>query len=370
MTHLEIYNEICKLVWGSTTPPASILPLRLSAGSTPENIANTEFLWRKTGKPYHQAESAVGTAFSSADTINTGAVAGLFWGVWLVQINVSGTISTKSPSSDQVYTSEALAIAALSSVDAGNTAMGYITIQSNTGAAWTAITDDLASGSDCNAINFYSYFGGDIKGSSGVIARARRQIETGHDYWYMETSDTDDIVAATQEYFLNYNSFCDNFKNEMLIAVYDSDSNTYRELEKRSEEEYTAYLKNVDQTEDTEYPLYYYIKPYLTTDTRLSLSLFPIPDETKTGALLVRYYAFSPALSNIAETWDAYEDILSIEAPELLIWSAVKDISRVQRDWNLYGAAKSEVQGFKQALMDRDWYHKGANLGQAPYKDF
>jgi hypothetical protein len=34
--------------------------------------------------------------------------------------------------------------------------MGYVTIQNNASSAWTANTDDLVAGSDCNDINFYS----------------------------------------------------------------------------------------------------------------------------------------------------------------------------------------------------------------------
>lgn len=93
--------------------------------------------------------------FSAADTINTGAALGDFWGVWLVQINAAGTVSTKSPSADQVYASEAAAIAALPSPDSGKVGLGYITVEALTDADWVATTDDLTAASDAQAANFY-----------------------------------------------------------------------------------------------------------------------------------------------------------------------------------------------------------------------
>jgi hypothetical protein len=95
--------------------------------------------------------------FSAADTINTGTAAGSFWGVWLVQINASGTVSTVSPSSDQVYATEAAAINALPVPEGDNVPIGYITVQSNAGVAWTANTDDLTAASDCLLSYFYDF---------------------------------------------------------------------------------------------------------------------------------------------------------------------------------------------------------------------
>jgi len=94
-------------------------------------------------------------SFSSAYTINTGAADGDFWGAFLIQSNSAGTISTKSVSADQVYASEAAAIAALPSADTSNNAIGYITVQANSDTDWVANTDDLTAASDCQDVNFY-----------------------------------------------------------------------------------------------------------------------------------------------------------------------------------------------------------------------
>lgn len=94
--------------------------------------------------------------FSAAYTINTAVGAGDFWGVFLIQIDGTGTVSTKAPAADQVYISEAAAIAALPAADAANVAIGYITVEANNGAAWVANTDDMTPASDCQAANFYN----------------------------------------------------------------------------------------------------------------------------------------------------------------------------------------------------------------------
>lgn len=128
----------------------------LSVGSTPERIASTAFQYHISNLIYSKAAVAVGTAFSAADTINTAAGAGLFWGIWAVQINAAGTISTKSPAADQTYANEAAAIAALPAVDSGNALVGYVTVQSKDTTAWNAQADDLTPASDCQDSNFYS----------------------------------------------------------------------------------------------------------------------------------------------------------------------------------------------------------------------
>jgi hypothetical protein len=93
--------------------------------------------------------------FTSNDTINTGAAAGQYWGVWRVEVDRNGTFYTNSPAADQVYASEAAAIAALPTVTSGRASVGYITVQSKTDVDWVANTDDLTAASDCADVNFY-----------------------------------------------------------------------------------------------------------------------------------------------------------------------------------------------------------------------
>jgi hypothetical protein len=155
-TFLDNLKAFCNDLRTFLTSDAIINATTLSVGSTAENIASTAFQFQIDGVPAAKAAVTAGTAFTAADTINTAAAAGSFWGVWLVQITAAGTISTKSPGADQVYADEATAIAALPATDAANASMGYVTVQSNAGATWTAQTDDLTPASDCLDSNFYN----------------------------------------------------------------------------------------------------------------------------------------------------------------------------------------------------------------------
>ena len=76
----------------------------------------------------------------------------------MIQINSSGTVSTKPGGGldDQVYTSELSAKNALPQADSLNWPVGYVTVECNTGASWTANTDDLTEGSDATSVNYYN----------------------------------------------------------------------------------------------------------------------------------------------------------------------------------------------------------------------
>jgi hypothetical protein len=77
------------------------------------------------------------------------------FGIFQIQIDAAGTISTKVPGATQAYNSAALALAALPAVDAGNVSIGYLAIENNAGD-WTANTDDLVAsgGSDQTSAAF------------------------------------------------------------------------------------------------------------------------------------------------------------------------------------------------------------------------
>lgn len=127
----------------------------LAISAVPEKFKTTTTAIYAIAGVFYAKAATDNLVFAAADTINTGAAAGQFWGVWLVQINAAGAISTKSPAADQVYASEALAIAALPAPDAGNVQIGYITVQTKANIDWVANTDDLTAASDCGAANFY-----------------------------------------------------------------------------------------------------------------------------------------------------------------------------------------------------------------------
>ena len=153
--HMDALKTALNSVIGALTADGIINATALGVGSNPKQIASTAFQYRIDGVPYHK-DAVVGTAFSAADTINTGAAAGFFWGIWAVQIDAAGTVTTKSPAADQVYASEALAIAALPVADAGNVVIGYVTVKTKENVDWVAQTDDLTDASDCTEANFYN----------------------------------------------------------------------------------------------------------------------------------------------------------------------------------------------------------------------
>jgi len=153
--HMDALKTALNSVIGALTADGIINATALGVGSNPKQIASTAFQYRIDGVPYHK-DAVVGTAFSAADTINTGAAAGFFWGIWAVQIDAAGTVTTKSPAADQVYASEALAIAALPVADAGNVVIGYVTVKTKENVDWVAQTHDLTDASDCTEANFYN----------------------------------------------------------------------------------------------------------------------------------------------------------------------------------------------------------------------
>ena len=127
----------------------------LAISATAEKFKTTTTAIYRIGGTHYTKAATDNLAFSAAYTVNTGAAAGQFWGAFLVQINAAGTVSTKAVAADQVYASEAAAIAALPAADASNVRIGYITVQTKDTDAWVANTDDLTAGSDCAAANFY-----------------------------------------------------------------------------------------------------------------------------------------------------------------------------------------------------------------------
>lgn len=130
----------------------------LTISATAEKFkTTTEAIYTIAGLPYTYPATD-DLVFSAANTINTAAGAGTLWGIWLVQINAAGTVSTKPAAADMTYATEAAAIAALPAVDASNVQLGYITVQALEATDWVANTDNLTVGvgaGNCTARSFY-----------------------------------------------------------------------------------------------------------------------------------------------------------------------------------------------------------------------
>jgi len=142
----------------------------IAIDSTPEQFQITAaYRFRIAGLAIIKAV-ATGIAMVAAKTINTAAGAGTFWGVFAVQINAAGTVTVLAPTNDQVHTTEALAIAALPSAASDNVLIGFITLESKTGAAWTSVTDSMSD--DVTTANFTAVGGTSvIKLAAGVLVK-------------------------------------------------------------------------------------------------------------------------------------------------------------------------------------------------------
>ncbi len=124
----------------------------LAVDATAEKFkTTTTLIWRRAGIQFSKAATTA-IVFSAAHVITASK-----YGIILVQISDAGVFSTKAGAATQTtamaYNTSALALAAKPTVDAGNTEVGYMIIQNNTGD-WTANTDDLTAASDITAVTF------------------------------------------------------------------------------------------------------------------------------------------------------------------------------------------------------------------------
>ncbi len=82
------------------------------------------------------------------------------WASALLSVNGAGAGVVTWSASD--YASEALAIAALPALPAGNTPLGYVTVLTNSGNTWTAGTDALQGGTGGNVSADTNYYNGPV----------------------------------------------------------------------------------------------------------------------------------------------------------------------------------------------------------------
>lgn len=144
-----------KMALGLLQSNGVLYPAGLAIHSTPEQFKTTNrFVGRLNGETFGKAATTALT-FTAAHVVTASK-----YGVVLVQITPTGTISTKvpaaTPTTAMAYADSATAIAAVPAADAGNVAVGYILINNNAGD-WTANTDDLTAASDVTSATFTDY---------------------------------------------------------------------------------------------------------------------------------------------------------------------------------------------------------------------
>lgn len=97
-------------------------------------------------------------ATQTFDTGTSATIATTKWGAALLSVNSSGTpVVTWFTNTGAGYTSEALAIAAITAAAATDTVLGYITVQA-AGSTWTAGTDALQSGTGGTPATTTNYY--------------------------------------------------------------------------------------------------------------------------------------------------------------------------------------------------------------------
>lgn len=144
-----------KLATGYLTSSGVLSPAGLAIHSTAEQFKTTNrFVGRLNGETFGKAATTALT-FTAAHVVTA-----LKYGIVLVQVTPTGTVSTKvpaaTPTTAMAYDTAALALAALPTADAGNVAVGYIAIANNAGD-WTANTDDLTAASDVTSATFTDF---------------------------------------------------------------------------------------------------------------------------------------------------------------------------------------------------------------------
>lgn len=208
-----------------------INPCTITIGSSATTIATSKCELSFLGVPSEIAADA-SQAFDAADTINTAGAAGLFFGSWLVQFPTAGTpsIIPAGGLSDQVYTSAAAALAAAkaTSPTALHVVAGYVTIGANSGASWTANTDDLTPGSDCVSVNYESV----PSSLPSAIVAATGVVETvttggispydGGDKGYFSAA-TVSFTASTKRIADSGNNFPKTLKPGDIFTLYADD---------------------------------------------------------------------------------------------------------------------------------------------------
>lgn len=144
IAHIEVITTK-NGVSGVLSHPRLEVDARAIAAATNVKFRVGNFLYTINGAVYVKS-AATAIVFSAAHVVSLDK-----WGAILVQINATGTVSTKvgeaTPTTPMAYTNQAAARAALPAPDAGNVEVGVIIIEAGA-AAWDANTDDLIAASD------------------------------------------------------------------------------------------------------------------------------------------------------------------------------------------------------------------------------
>lgn len=127
----------------------------LAIDSTVTRFGNAAFKFRINGTNYSKAADSAGNTFTAAHVIGNGSDD--LWGCIWVGINAAGTFVTRVPLTPQVYTSAALAHAAVDALAVRSDLcyVGRILINANA-LTWTGNTKNLTDSSEVTTATFIS----------------------------------------------------------------------------------------------------------------------------------------------------------------------------------------------------------------------
>lgn len=152
--YLHTLDLYCHTLAGAVTCAVAIVPNSLGMiGATAISVHSTPEQLAITACKAFIADTVVEKSAATAITFSAGHVvsAGKY-GVVAIQMDKSGTVSSKVPAATQTYVTAGQALAALPTPDSGKIILGYLVIQAKSGTAWTANTDDMTAASDLQTI--------------------------------------------------------------------------------------------------------------------------------------------------------------------------------------------------------------------------
>lgn len=197
-----------------------------------------------------------------------------------------------------------------------------------------------------------------LYGAEGIIGRLQRQIQEDHDYWFMESSTTKTLISGTATYDIDY-----EFKREILLKIKDQNNIYATPLTVLS----LGQLDTLSAT--TGEPIKYYIDFNSSTSYR-RINLWPTPSFTApaTRTLNVRYYGYLSKLSDVQGTFRTTTDMLSKEAPYLIIFKAAAKVCKLIENYEKMQVLEQYASEELNNLRAKDFHYKSANLGKIPSK--
>ena len=171
--------------------------------------------------PGGNAVSISKVAVTAGTTIGAQTVPINTWALYLLSISAAGSITVTPAAANATtgYASEALAIAAMPVMPAGNARMGYITVLTKSGTTWIAGTDALAGGSSGNVATTTNYY--PSLGAAQGLTLSRGSTDTNiasSAFSYFCGGDTTPAINEYSLWDLKWRPACSDPRGMALVA--------------------------------------------------------------------------------------------------------------------------------------------------------